>query len=242
MHLNTIVVEDEAPARELLVDYVISNEHLNLGAVAKNGREALEKLNEHQYDLCFLDINLPFLTGLQVLEQLDYTPYVIFTTVYKEYVYDAFEVGAVDYLLKPISRERFDMAVERAYSQISSIATSNVTVRTDENPGILLQHKGVHHFVRIPDIVYLTANNKNTVIHTKSQDLEVNALIKDLHGRLPQTTFVRIHKKYVINLNYLDRMETEENGKFTIFLKNDDETILPAGTMYVRHLRDQMGM
>ena len=120
MYLNTIVVEDEAPSRELLIEYVIGEESLNLGGVARNGREALEKLKESKFDLCFLDINLPFLNGLQVLEQLDYVPYIIFTTVYREYALEAFDLGAVDYLLKPISRDRFRKAVEKATSMMKT--------------------------------------------------------------------------------------------------------------------------
>ena len=234
MYLNTIVVEDEAPSRELLVEYVIGEESLNLGAVARNGKEALDQLKENRLDLCFLDINLPFLNGLQVLEQLDYLPYIVFTTVYKEYAVEAFELGAVDYLLKPISRDRFHRAVSRALEQIQG--------RAEEQTGLAIPQKGSHQFIKYDDIVYLTANNKSTIIHTVDQDLEVNLLIKDLHSRLPQARFLRLHKKYVINLEFLDRLETQDNGRYLMVLKNEDETVLPAGTTFVRAFREDMGL
>lgn len=234
MYLNTIVVEDEAPSRELLVEYVIGEESLNLGAVARNGKEALDQLKENRFDLCFLDINLPFLNGLQVLEQLDYLPYIVFTTVYKEYAVEAFELGAVDYLLKPISRDRFHRAVSRALEQIQG--------RAEEQTGLAIPQKGSHQFIKYDDIVYLTANNKSTIIHTVDQDLEVNLLIKDLHSRLPQARFLRLHKKYVINLEFLDRLETQDNGRYLMVLKNEDETVLPAGTTFVRAFREDMGL
>lgn len=234
MYLNTIVVEDEAPSRELLVQYVIDEESLNLGGVARNGREALDKLKENRFDLCFLDINLPFINGLQVLEQLDYVPYIIFTTVYKEYAVEAFELGAVDYLLKPIGRDRFKKAVAKARQRLQGF--------TEEKHGILISQKGQHLFVKYEDIVYLTANNKSTVIHTVEEDLEVNALIKDLHGKLPSSRFVRLHKKYVINLEFLDRLDTQENGKHLIVLKDEDETVLPTGSTFLKNLKEQIGL
>ena len=240
MYLNTIVVEDEAPSRELLIEYVIGEEQLNLGAVARNGREALEKLKENRYDLCFLDINLPFLNGLQVIEQLDYVPYIIFTTVYKEYAVEDFELGAVDYLLKPISRDRFKKAVAKAASLIPSLATEDPD--HSRNKGLFLQQKGSHHFVKFSDIIYLTANNKSTILHTIEQDLDCNALIKDLLERLPENQFLRIHKKYAINIDYLDRLETQDNGKFLLVLKNEDETVLPVGSTFLRSLREDMGL
>ncbi|MBI39135.1 MAG: DNA-binding response regulator [Leptospiraceae bacterium] len=240
MYLNTIVVEDEAPSRELLIEYVIGEEQLNLGAVARNGREALEKLKENRYDLCFLDINLPFLNGLQVIEQLDYVPYIIFTTVYKEYAVEAFELGAVDYLLKPISRERFKKAVAKAASLIPSLTAEDSD--HSRSKGLFLQQKGSHQFVKFSDIIYLTANNKSTIIHTLEQDLDCNALIKDLLERLPDPQFLRIHKKYAINIDFLDRLDTQENGKFLLVLKNDDETVLPVGSTFLRNIREDMGL
>lgn len=242
MYLNTIVVEDEAPSRELLIEYVIGEESLNLGGVARNGREALEKLKESKFDLCFLDINLPFLNGLQVLEQLDYVPYIIFTTVYREYALEAFDLGAVDYLLKPISRDRFRKAVEKATSMMKT--RDGVAAASDgsRNQGLFLQQRGSHQFVKFSDIIYLTANNKSTILHSIEQDLEFNALIKDLMERLPDEQFLRIHKKYAINLDFLDRLETQDNGKFLMFLKNEDETVLQVGSTYIKALRDQMGL
>ena len=238
MYLNTIVVEDEAPSRELLIEYVIAEDNLNLGAVARNGREALEKLKENRFDLCFLDINLPFLNGLQVIEQLDHVPYIIFTTVYKEYAVEAFELGAVDYLLKPISRDRFKKAVEKAASLIPASPVED----SERSRGLFLQQKGAHHFVKFSDIIYLTANNKSTVLHSLEQDLECNNLIKDLLERLPESQFLRIHKKYAINLDFLDRLETQDNGKFLMILKNEDETVLPVGSTYLKSIREDLGL
>ena len=105
-----------------------------------------------------------------------------------------------------------------------------------------MQQKGSHQFVKFSDIIYLTANNKSTIIHTLEQDLDCNALIKDLLERLPDPQFLRIHKKYAINIDFLDRLDTQENGKFLLVLKNDDETVLPVGSTFLRNIREDMGL
>ncbi len=110
---SVIIAEDELPARKLLEKFVNSHPELTLAKTVTNGRDALKVLSEDSFDLLLLDINLPVMSGIEVLENLNRIPYVIFTTAYNEYAVQAFDIGAVDYLLKPIFQKRFNKAVDR---------------------------------------------------------------------------------------------------------------------------------
>ena len=115
---TVFIAEDEQPARDLLLDYIFKREELKVEGWSKDGEETYNKLCEKEYDLTFLDINMPKMSGIEVLEKLKNPPYVIFTTAYDEYAIKAFEFGAIDYLLKPFSQERFNSAVDKAISNI----------------------------------------------------------------------------------------------------------------------------
>lgn len=115
-----MIVEDEKWSKDLMLKYVSSRVELNLLSVARDGKEALRLLQENPVELLFLDINLPFITGLEILKKLDNPPYIIFTTVSKKYAIDAFNIGAVDYLVKPINKERFNISINRAIQIIIS--------------------------------------------------------------------------------------------------------------------------
>ncbi|MCB1175542.1 MAG: response regulator [Leptospiraceae bacterium] len=111
---STLLAEDEPWARELMVSYIQNRPELALAAIAKDGQEALQAIMDQEFELAFLDINLPSLTGIELIKEAPKKPYIIFVTVSKDYALEAFDIGAVDYLLKPVSIERFHQAVDKA--------------------------------------------------------------------------------------------------------------------------------
>ena len=125
--LKVLVVEDEPITRKMMIDYVTGDAHLELVDCAIDGKTATNLLCVKTYDLVFLDINLPVMSGFDVLAHLTYTPYVVFTTVYSHYAVQAYEIGALDYIVKPVSQERFALAVQRAVSYIRRIKPENKT-------------------------------------------------------------------------------------------------------------------
>jgi DNA-binding NarL/FixJ family response regulator len=113
--LSVLLVEDEHWARSLLQDYILSRNYLSLDAIATDGNEAANFLNKHSYDLVFMDINLPFKSGIEILKENEHNPMIIFTTALKEHALEAFQIGAIEYLVKPITESKFNEAVDKAF-------------------------------------------------------------------------------------------------------------------------------
>jgi DNA-binding LytR/AlgR family response regulator len=123
--ISVFIAEDEQPARDYLLNLVLKRKELKVEGWAKDGKETLQKLTSANYDLLFLDINLPVISGLEILEKIKNPPYVIFTTAYASHAVKAFDIGAIDYLLKPFSENRFNNAVEKAILILKNRAGSN---------------------------------------------------------------------------------------------------------------------
>jgi DNA-binding LytR/AlgR family response regulator len=233
---SVFIAEDEMPARELLVDYLLTRPELKLTGMAKNGEEALEKLSTQTYDLILLDIHLPMLSGIEVLEKLEKKPYVIFTTAYDRYAIKAFELGAVDYLLKPFTKERFDQSIDK-YLQMQEGNGSSKDY--SEGLGLSFREKGKHHLLAYEDIIYLSSNGKHSVIHTESRDFEAPIILKEIEKKLPDRTFERIHKQYIVNVQYISVLEYYVGGQYIAYLKDGDESSLPVGRKYAPTLKER---
>jgi DNA-binding LytR/AlgR family response regulator len=233
---NVGVVEDEQPSLDLLLDYIGGRSELVLRCVARDGPDAVRKLTEHRCDIAFVDIDLPVCSGIEALEKVPSPPYVIFTTAYDGYAVRAFELGAVDYLLKPFGRDRFDGAVDRAMKAVDRGA------RSLPRAGIGLSFReGESHFlVAYDDIVYLTAHARHTVIHTVNRDFETARIIKHVEERLPRDTFLRIHKQHVVNLKYVSHFQYYIGGQYIVYMKDADSTMLPIGRRYVPAFKEMV--
>lgn len=227
--ISVIIVEDEQPARELLIDYIIKRKELRLDDIAKNGEEALQKLSHNNYDLVFLDIALPLMSGIEVIESIDYDPYIIFTSAYDHYAIRAFELGAVDYLLKPYTFERFNLAIERALVNLKD----NVNLqRSLISFGLSFKEDNRHCIVAYDDIIFLSSKARHTVVHTAERDFESSQMLKEMVSKLPEDSFVRIHKQYCVNLKYVSGLEYLIGGQYELTLKDPGITRLPVGHRY----------
>jgi two-component system response regulator LytT len=230
------IVEDELPARELLIDFILTRSELKLAGIARNGNDALAQLSDQRFDLVLMDVHLPHCSGLQVLERLRDIPYVIFTTAHERYAIKAFDVGAVDYLLKPFTVDRFNRSIDKFLCMQRSPHARNY----DLEPGFAFRTKGRHHLLPYNDVYFFTSSGKHTVVHSAAGDYEFPELLKDIEMRLPHHAFARIHKRYIVNLMHINSIEYFSGGQYTAFLRNDDETSLPVGRGYAPGLKSRL--
>lgn len=225
--INTIIVDDEPLARDILAGYCEKISSVNLVAVCENAVEAYNLLQNTNVDLAFLDIQMPKLTGIDLIKNLSDPPKIIFTTAYTQYAVDGFSLEAVDYLLKPISFERFLKAFNR-YCRISrncGETYDNEEVKTNYNDAFIYvksEKKMVKIFLK--DIVYLESLRNNCKIATDDREVMSTASISELEERLPETKFMRIHRSFIIAVD-----------KITAFSATHieaGETELPIGRNY----------
>jgi DNA-binding LytR/AlgR family response regulator len=207
--LRTLIVDDEAPARERLRRLLCNNSRVELIGEAEDGIEAVELIEEKNPDLVLLDIQMPGLDGFGVLRTLRKPPLTIFVTAYDEYAIRAFEVNALDYLLKPFTRVRLERAIERAYQELSKHADFSAkldalfeTLR--EQPRYLDRiavRKGSRIFViNVSEINWFGADSGLIFIHTKEEKYVTNYTLEELEGRLNPDMFFRAHRSAIVNL------------------------------------------
>jgi len=213
--LGCLIIDDEPNAGQLLQDYISKVPYLTLKGTCFDALEALEFLSHSQTDIIFLDINMPDLTGIELMNILPREQKVIFTTAYSEYAIQSYEYNAVDYLLKPITFKRFMMAVGKATaaSPTPAQAEEYLFVRTDK--------KMIR--VNLRDILYFEALKEYVCIHTKTQKIVTYKRMKELLEKLP-AHFTRIHNSYIINGNHITRVE----GNYVLV----DDKNLPIGISY----------
>lgn len=238
---QTLIIEDEYPARMLMIDYILNCPELKLAGIAEDGNKALDLLHEKDFDLVFVDINLPAFSGLDVIKKVQKeNTFFILTTAYSEYAVEAFELDALDYLLKPFSFERFRKSVEKAIKFLADHhSNKSVTIAGTQ---LTFQSDSATHILSFSDIHYLSANTKSTIIHTEHKDFETPRLLKEIEEKLPAKQFMRIHKGYVVNLELIASLRYDKGGAYIIQLKNEDETVLPVGRMYANSLKECLGL
>lgn len=227
--INAIIVDDEPLAQDILETYLDRIAQIELIGKCDNAFEANEFLNTHDVDLMFLDINMPQLTGTDFLRSLKDPPVTIFTTAYPNYALDGFELNALDYLVKPISTERFLQACNRAIEQVELKQKSNAGEVEDGGPGYFFV-KADKKLVRVnlDDIVYIEGLKDYVIIRMPNDRVITLQTMKSLDARLPDSKFQRIHRSYIVNLERIEAVqgnsiEVKEKGK---------TTSLPVGKSY----------
>lgn len=203
MKIKCIVIDDEYPARVLLRDYIKKVSSLELTGMYKNPVEAFSDIQEEKIDLVFLDIQMPELSGIEFLKTFTRKPNVIFTTAYADYALTGYELNVIDYLLKPISFERFLLAVQKAVQLINlqkgekkeSFESTNIS----EYIAIKADHK--IYRVRITDILYIEGMREYVIFYTEHEKIISLESLKNLEEELPGNLFIRAHKSFIINKN-----------------------------------------
>lgn len=227
--IKCLIVDDEELARNLVENYVKRLPNLELVAKCANPIEAIQVLQDHQVDLIFLDIQMPELTGMEFLKTLTQKPMVIFTTAYKEYALESYELDAVDYLLKPFRFERFLQAVNKVGSILQTKTTPapqmEVQTTSEQVKDYILVKSNFKVFrLHLDDIVFIESMKEYVAYHTKEERILSLGSLKQLQVELPSTQFIRIHKSYIANISYITTLEGN--------MIHIDHKKLPIGTSY----------
>lgn len=248
MHKKTVLIaEDEPLARETLRDWIAEQPMLALVGEAFDGASALEQINRIRPDVVFMDIQMPEMTGLEVLRRLEHLPEIVFTTAFDQYAVTAFELNAVDYLLKPFSRARFDAAVERllepgeggegnggaGVKAALDMAAGRELTRLER---ILVRDRGRIFPLAAAEIEYLKADAKYTAIVARGKTFLVRIGISELEARLDPARFVRIHRSALVNLDFVESMQADEQSQLQLMMK--DGSVLVASRDGSKMLRD----
>lgn len=222
--MKAIIVEDSRLARVELKDLLRDYPHIQLVGEAENPRDALSIIAKERPDLLFLDINMPEKNGFELLEELDYEPKIIFITAYTEYALRAFEFSTVDYLVKPISAERFKIAIEKL-SATNAETPDQQEQRNllDMSSSVLLREGENCHWVQLKDIYYFeSSGNYTQVVWSKGQTLIYRALGK-IEERLPEKNFFRASRQHIVNIDKITAVDMWINGGFKLKLTTGTE-------------------
>jgi len=244
MDIKTVfIAEDEPLAREVLRDAIYGHAGLRLVGEAADGAAALAQINTLRPDVVFMDIQMPEMTGLEVLKRLRCAPHIVFTTAYDQYAVTAFELNAVDYLLKPFTRARFDAAVARLLEPVQpgpEIVGEALAQAVQRAPGrlerILVRDRGRIFPLSLNEIEYMKADSKYTAIAARGQTFLVRIGISELEAQLDPARFIRIHRSALVNLDFVDSMKADEQSQLLIQMR--DGTSLTASREASKVLRE----
>lgn len=212
MSISCLIVEDEPLARNLLTEYVRKVPYLTLVKACSGPLEAMEVLRATSVDLLFLDVQMPEITGISFLKSLQKKPLVILTTAYSEYALEGYELDITDYLLKPITFERFLKAVDKANQRLSaaSVAPAEKPVAEAPPPFIFVKDGTKLVKIRWDDILYVEGLKDYVTIHTRTQKVISLQRLKVLEEQLPPDRFIRVHNSFIVALDAIDSVHKDK--------------------------------
>lgn len=213
MKITCLIVDDEPLARNLLREYAAKVPYLEVKGTCANAMEAMEVLRIESVDLLLLDIQMPDITGTAFVKTLQRKPLVIFTTAYSEYALEGYELDVVDYLLKPITFERFLRAIDKASQRLQQAkAPQSDTAEAGEADASYMFVKDGTKLVKVrwDDILYIEGLKDYVTIHTRDQKIVTLQRLKVLEGQLPVDKFMRIHNSYIVRLDAIDAVHKNE--------------------------------
>lgn len=207
--ITCAIIDDEPIARNILEDFTSQDERLSLQDTYKNAREALKGITAHPVELFFLDINMPGLTGFQLLKSMTHPPAVIFTTAYREHALEGFDANAIDYLLKPIAIERFLLAVNKAWQFLrpASGEFTQPAMTADSDDFFFVKAEGGLVKIFFSEILFIEALKEYVKIVTKDKTVITYHTISGLEEKLPSGKFYRIHRSYIVNIKAITIIE-----------------------------------
>lgn len=230
MKLNCVIVEDEPLARNLMAEYVRKVPTLNLIEACSSPLAAIEVLRKNSVDLLFLDVQMPELTGISLLKVLQKRPLVVLTTAYSEYALEGYELDVVDYLLKPITFERFLRAVDKVTQRLEGKQTPDKIIQDAGNQFMFVKDGTKLVKVQLSDILYIEGLKDYVTIHTKQQKITSLQRMKALEEQLPADLFIRIHNSYIVSLKAI---EVVHKGDVQV-----GGALLPIGETFKKSFRE----
>jgi len=224
--IQALIVDDEMLARRLLREYLQTHDDVEIIGECDNGFDAVKAITDLRPDLVFLDIQMPRLTGLEVLELTQRDHGVIFTTAYDQYALKAFDLRAVDYLLKPFAQARFDEALARARTLMGQTSTG-LQALAAQPPGklerLLIRDRNQVHVLALDTVACVEAQDDYICIHSQGKSYLKTQSLSELEARLDPALFVRVHRSWIINLGHLKNIERLAKDSFVAVLHSGQQ-------------------
>jgi len=241
--IKTLIIDDEPLAAGIVEEFLRSNSRFEILEICQDGFEGLKAIQKHKPDLIFLDVQMPKITGFEMLELLDEPPAVIFTTAFDEYALAAFDAKAIDYLLKPFSKSRFQQALNRfleRYEVEQGGQNSAISSLAEKSQRLVVRVKNEIKIIPVDQVSYFEAADDYVNIVTESGAFLKKMTMKSLEEALSPDRFARIHRSYILNLNEVTRIEPYEKDSYLVFLRNGKK--LPVSKTGYSRLRQVLGI
>jgi two-component system LytT family response regulator len=242
-----IIIDDEPLARSVVREYLQQHPELEVLAECGDGFEGVKAIQQHQPDLIFLDIQMPKITGFEMLELLDQPPSVIFTTAFDEFAIKAFEAHAVDYLLKPFNQERFDKAIAKWADQQDAAPEKNTqellesaSLSPSQRQRIVVRNGSKIKIISVNDVWYLEAADDYVKIHTTEGYFLKNKTMTHFEQSLDPALFVRSHRSYIVNVQQITRIDPYEKDNHVAVLRSGAK--VPVSRSGYAKLKEVLGL
>jgi two-component system, LytTR family, response regulator len=231
--MKILIVDDEPLSCNRIRRFLRAESDIESAQVANEGGQALAVIRADKPDIVFLDVQMPGLDGFQLLQQIpkEERPYIIFITAHENYAVQAFEVQALDYLLKPFSRRRFEDAMRRAREAKQRVVVQTETAvesaKSEEYAErLLLKESGEAKLLKTSDIDWIEADGRYVILHLQSRARLMREGINSLYSRLNPRIFLRIHRSYIVNIDRIEKLETWFHGEYRVVLRDGTRLML----------------
>ena len=246
--MRVIIIDDEPLARMVIIDYLRSYPQIEVLQECSDGFEGVKAITQHRPDLIFLDIQMPKINGFEMLELIDNPPPVIFTTAFDEYAIRAFEEHAVDYLLKPFSKQRFDKAISKWLDQYQTLKTTQNTQQlleslpsaSPKNERVVVKTGTKIKIIPVNDILYLEADDDYVKIHTHEGSFLKNKTMAYFEQMLDPGQFIRVHRSHMIRIQEITRIDPYEKENHIAILKSGQK--VPVSKTGYGKLKQSLGL
>ena len=228
--ITCIAVDDEPKALEVIERYCKKTSLVDLRATFREPVKAIEFLNREKVDLIFLDINMPDISGMQLVQTLSPRPMIIFTTAYSHYAVESYDLNALDYLLKPITFERFLAAINKA----AGTPASKSNAGGEDEPTVFIKSGPQTYQVKVADILYLEKDGNYITVYLKDKKILIRENMGDIFDLVPAADFVRVHKSYVVAVKHISMIEVHQ--------LSIGGTKIPIGSTYREPLKARLGL
>lgn len=249
MIINAVIIEDEKLSRDLIISYLKPFRSIKIKAEFADGFTGIKGINEIKPHLVFLDIQMPKLSGFELLELLDHQPEIIFTTAYDEYALKAFEMNAVDYLLKPFAKSRFEEAVNRAVKRILASEKQNDLAKKrvffEKGTGetierIVIKSGNSINIIPVDDVIYMEAQDDFVLVYTHDGRHLKQQTMKYFEENLPGNKFIRVHRSFIVRIDNINKIEQYGKESYKVILNNNRS--VPVSRSGYARLKDKLGL
>lgn len=247
--IKCVIIDDEPLARSVIKEYLQHHSSIKITEECNNGLEGIKAIQQRQPDIIFLDIQMPKINGFEMLELLEKIPSVIFTTAFDEYAIKAFDANAIDYLLKPFSRERFDKAISKfltiypkndSSKSITHLLENSPSLQPDESKRIVIKVGSTIKIIPIQDVHFIEAYDDYVKIHIDDNFFLKKKTMNHFEQILDSSLFARVHRSFIIQLSQITRIETIEKDSHIAILKKGER--IPLSKNGYGKLREKLGI